>query len=151
VFAQGEASDVFVRGTTTGYTPPASPTMLLSIDATGWAFDLAGGNPYQPCVLFFGTPAARGPSISKLSFNEFGKVTVDLDNAVIYPTIFQGSSSGRFAFFAPRPGEIPAALLGVDVGIQAAWLEWKVTSDNSPIPSYTVTPLLSDVATFTIR
>lgn len=151
VFAQGDASDTFVRGSTTGYTPPATPTMLLTADTLGWSFDLAGGNAYQPCVLFFGSPAARGTAVSKLSFNEFGKVTVDLNNAVIYPTIFQGSASGRFNFVIPRPAEIPPALLGLDVGIQGAWLDWKVTTDFSAIPSYTVTPSLSDVATFTIR
>lgn len=138
--------------TSTSAGVPIAVDSLSCIDAgSGWILDLSGGTAYQPAVVFFGSVDATMQVSSKLSFNEFGSISVDLAEAYIYPNIFVADALGHFPFMLLRPDPMPPQLLGLEIGVQAAWLDWTVVATDTGVPVYTVTSLKSNVISVVIQ
>lgn len=126
-------------------------SLSLETISGGWELLFAGGTPYQPAVIFFGSVDATESISTKMSFNEFGSISVDLAHAYVYPNVFFANSLGYFPFIIMRPNPMPPELLGLEVGVQAAWLDWTVTAPDGGAPVYDVTAKKSNVVTIVIQ
>lgn len=131
--------------------PIALESLSCIHDGNAWILDLSGGTAYQPAVVFFGSVDKTMQVSSKLSFNEFGSISVDLAEAYIYPNIFVADGLGHFPFMLLRPDPMPPQLLGVEIGVQAAWLDWTVVATDAGVPVYAVTSLKSNVISIVIQ